>query len=112
MMPAMPRTVASCDERSRAGVVANAAGCIRTGTTVRPFTHPAAVSATRARPRKRATLIVSLRGPERVADRGRGGASHDVDAQNRYRTERYGPYVGVAGGEARCLRPLAGLHPP
>src|SRR5439155_24910817 len=97
MMPATPRTVASCDERSTADGVASAAGCIRTGTTVRPFTHPAAVSAIRARPRRRppvsslrTTLIVSLRGPERVADRGRGGRSHDVDRPDGYGTRASG----------------------
>src|SRR5438046_10667979 len=59
MTPATLRTVASCDERSSAagGAARAAAGCMRTGTTVRPGAHPAAVSAASTRPARRRTRL-------------------------------------------------------
>src|SRR5437764_13560635 len=59
MTPAIVRTVASYDERS--GMIGDgrlAAGCIRTGTTVRPCAQPVAAAAramsrTRRRPLRR-----------------------------------------------------------
>src|SRR5438477_343236 len=126
MTPATLRTVASCDERSSAagGAARAAAGCMRTGTTVRPGAHPAAVSAASTRPARRRTRLPArlddahgLRRADQqhAATLGRHGvlaARRGIEVIARGETVSADAEVALHRGDPPCLRPLTRLHPP
>src|SRR5438093_9287164 len=110
MTPATLRTVASCDERSSAagGAARAAAGCMRTGTTVRPGAHPAAVSAASTRPARRRTRL-----PARLDD---AHGLRRADQQHAATLGRHGVLAAwrgievIARGETVSAEPTAALR--